>query len=61
VATVGASASPNPTAGEPAVGAEATEPRDGLPGWVVPGVLAGLVAAAGGAAFVRRTRGAPPP
>lgn len=62
VLAVEASESPTPAAGEePAVGAAATEPRDGLPGWVVPGVLAGLVAAAGGAAFVRRTRGAPPP
>ena len=58
----GPAPSPTPTAGEePAARAEATESGDGLPGWVVPGVLAGLVAAAGGAAFVRRTRGAPPP
>jgi hypothetical protein len=61
VATVAASASPTSAAGETPATAEATEPRDGLPGWVVPGVLAGLVAAAGGAALVRRTRGAPPP
>jgi hypothetical protein len=61
-ATVPATPSSTPTVGEePAAQAGATESGEGLPGWVVPGVLAGLVAAAGGAAFVRRTRGAPPP
>jgi hypothetical protein len=46
---------------EPAAARTGDTRTEGLPGWVVPAVLVLLAGSAGGVAFVRRTRGAPPP
>ncbi len=49
------SASAEPTSGDPDLAA--ADSGDGLPGWVVPLVLVGLLGAAGATAYARRSRG----